>query len=45
MRRREGRAGEEMRPFASDPNRVGVFHPSSEDGNRSTLRNVVFFSI
>jgi hypothetical protein len=25
------------------PNRVGVSHPSHEDGNRSSLRNVCYF--
>jgi hypothetical protein len=30
--------------LSEEPNRVGVFLPSPEDGNRSSLRNVVFLN-
>jgi hypothetical protein len=32
-------------PLSNRPNRVGICHPSPEDGKRSSFRNVVFFCV
>jgi hypothetical protein len=38
----EGRKKVTLLALSKGPNRVGVFLPSPEDGNRSSFRNVVF---